>query len=100
MIDPLAEKLLLPREATRYFPPGPSGRTLHVAAIYRYMSTGVRGVVLESLDAPRKCTSKEAVARFLRRLSDKDRQPTDAPIGGLRRPNDRAVEAELDRLGI
>ena len=47
MIDPLIEDLLLPREATRYFPPGPGGKRLHVSAIYRYMSVGVRGIVLD-----------------------------------------------------
>ena len=52
MIDPITEDLLVPREATRYFPRGPTGKPLHVSAIYRYMSVGVGGITLESINCP------------------------------------------------
>ena len=103
MIDPLTEDLVLPRQATRYFPRGPSGKRISVGAIYRYMSVGVRGVVLESLDTPRRCTSVQAIARFMARLSGTRTSPH-AP--GSPRPDNtrslanRAVEQELDKLGI
>ena len=100
MIDPLTEDLILPREATRCFPPGPGGKRLHVCAIYRYMSVGVRGVVLESLNTPRKCTSRQAVARFLNRLSNPAQTLTRSPPGNTRVPTDRTIERELDRLGL
>jgi hypothetical protein len=100
-IDPLNENLILPREAPALFPPGPNGKRIHTSAIYRYMSKGARGVVLESLNSPRKCTSKQAVARFLVSLSNHDRAPD--PIVGAhvaRERENRDVERALDRLGI
>jgi hypothetical protein len=100
MIDPLTEDIVLPREAPKYLPPGPDGKRLHVSAVYRYMTTGVRGIVLESLKAPRRCTSRQAIARFMRRLSEEDQQCPErrhVTSGGIA---DHAIEAELDRLGI
>jgi hypothetical protein len=101
MIDPITEDLLVPREATRYFPRGPTGKPLHVAAIYRYMSAGVGGIILESINCPRKCTSRQAVARFLVRLTDRSRvaRPTSRQEVACERPNSD-IERELDRLGI
>ena len=100
MIDPLVEQLLLPREAAKFFPPGPAGKTLHVAAIYRYMSAGVRGVVLESLNSPRKCTSKQAIARFLNRLSSPAHVLPKVATAAAPARGDRTIELELDRLGF
>jgi hypothetical protein len=101
VIDPLTEELILPREATRLFPRCPKGKTLHISAVYRYMSAGVRGVVLESLDAPRKCTSRQAVARFLARLSSVGKPTPLLPRGDIAgRHADPDVEHELDRLGF
>src|SRR5690349_5080923 len=70
MIDPLSEDLIPPTEATSLFPRNRRGKRLHVTVIYRYMSKGCRGVVLESLRTPRLVTSRQAVARFIRRLSE------------------------------
>jgi hypothetical protein len=101
MIDPLKEELILPRDAAGLFPKGPKGRKIHVCCIYRYMTVGVRGVVLESLDAPRRCTSREAVARFLERLTERaETRPTADRTRALRGRSTREVEQELDRLGI
>ncbi len=101
MIDPLTEDLILPREATRLFPPSPKGKRLHVSAVYRYMSVGVRGIILESIGTPRKCTSRQAVARFLARLNPLTR-PTTSPVRDRFASEriDRDVEPELDRLGF
>jgi hypothetical protein len=101
MIDPLTEDVILPSEATRIFPKGPNGKHPHVSFIYRAMKTGCRGVVLESIRTPRLATSRQAVARFLQRLSASGR-PTSAPARGLegRERANREVEIELDRIGI
>ena len=53
---------LVSREATFLFPRGLDGKRIHTSAIYRFMSKGARGVVLESLRAPRKCTSLDSHA--------------------------------------
>ncbi len=99
-IDPLREDLILPREATKLFPNGPNGKRIHISAIYRFMSVGVRGVILESLNAPQKCTSRQAVARFLGRLSNPSASTVHAPSTSDRLRTNREAEKELDRLGI
>jgi hypothetical protein len=103
MIDPLIEELVLPREATRYFPRGPTGKPIHVAGIYRYMSVGVRGVILESLDTPRRCTSVQAITRFIARLNGTRTGPSTPASPRSHTARERAhheVEQELDQLGI
>jgi hypothetical protein len=101
MIDPLAEDLIWPWEATWIFPKGSNGKHPHVSFIYRAMKTGCRGVVLESIRTPRLATSRQAVARFLQRLSAIG-CPSSAPARGLegRGRTNREVEIELDRIGI
>lgn len=101
MIDPLVEDLITPAEAADLYPKGRGGRKVHVAVVYRHMGPGVRGVVLESVRTPRLATSRQAVARFFRRLSEVRRPPTLAnPADPARGQAVRAVEQELDRLGF
>jgi hypothetical protein len=101
MIDPLNEELISPTEAARIFPKGAKGKPLHVTCIYRYMSHGCRGVVLESVNAPKKCTSRQAVARFIRDLTGEASCPgpvtRSCPEG---RRSNRLVEEKLDRFGL
>ncbi len=98
MIDPLTEELITPTEATRYYPRDHCGRKPHVSTVFRHMKSGVRGVVLESIRAPKRCTSREAIARFFGRLSEQTGQePARTPAA---RVPDRRVEEELDRLGL
>jgi hypothetical protein len=101
MIDPLSEDVIVPSEATRIFPKGPNGKHPHVSFIYRAMKTGCRGVVLESIRTPRLATSRQAVARFLDRLTASGR-PSSAPARGLQERGwaNPEVEIELDRIGI
>jgi len=98
LIDPLSE-VVTPREATRYYPRDHRGRKVHVSTVFRHMKVGVRGVLLESIRTPRLCTSKEAIARFFRKLSEGPGSDSRAkPV--VDRVSDCRVEAELDRLGI
>ena len=47
------------------------GRKIHLTTIYRWASTGCRGVVLEStLCGATRCTSREALNRFFERLTE------------------------------
>jgi hypothetical protein len=63
------------------------------------MLVGSRGVILESIRTPRLCTSKEAIARFFRKLSEG--RGSDLPARPIvKSVSDRRVEEELDRLGI
>lgn len=69
MIDLLREHLISPAEATKFFP-RVNGHKAHVSRIYRYMKRGLRGVVLESVQAGSlRCTSLESIRRFQSRLS-------------------------------
>lgn len=99
MIDPIRESLIKPTVATRYYPRDAKGRKVHVSTVYRHMTTGVRGIVLESIRTPQLCTSKEAIARFFQNLSEGPGSDSRVkPV--IDRVSDCRVEAELDRLGI
>ena len=70
MIDIETEQLVPIRQVPRLLPPRPSGRRVHISAVYRWMSRGIRGVVLESVKVGGSTyTSMEALQRFADRLS-------------------------------
>jgi hypothetical protein len=102
LIDPLVEDVISPPQATRMFALGPNGKYPHVGFIYRAMKSGCRGVILESIRTPKLATSRQAVARFIRRMTEAD-QPSIQAITRSRPDSgrsERRVEQELDRLGI
>lgn len=101
MIDPLLEDLISPKEAARIFPRGPRGKHPHVSLVYRAMKSGCRNVVLESVRAPRLATSREAVARFIARLTEQAVRAT-PPIrnAAARERHVEQVERGLDLLRI
>lgn len=101
MIDIENEELISLAEAAGMVPSGRKGRSPDVKTVYLWTTAGCRGVVLSSVQAGgRRCTSKQAVLRFIQELtaaSTAGKQPRRA------RPNEarnRAAEAELDRLGV
>lgn len=101
MIDVLTEELISPREATQLFPRGPNGKRPHVSKVYRFMQVGHKGVVLESLRTPNRCTSREAVARFFERINQVAaviHLPKSEAASDRRRHDE--VEQELQRLGL
>ena len=71
----------------------------HVATIYRWASTGVRGAVLEVLQVGgTRCTSREALQRFCERFTETPQRAS--PSGALgSRASQRAGE-ELRSLGV
>ena len=104
MIDPLTEDLISMTEATSMFPRNTRGRKIDVKSVYRYVKSGCRGVILESLKTPQLVTSRQAIARFMQRLSERDKAslPTPGAISARKQTSQthQAVERELDRLGI
>ena len=71
MIDPNTETLLSLHDAAHLLPRRRQGKPVHVSCIYRWTTSGCRGVVLESLQiGARRCTSCEALARFYAALSN------------------------------
>ena len=69
-IDPSTESLISLTEAARSLPARRAGKKPHVSCIYRWTTTGCKGVILESVQVGgTRCTSKEALGRFFRRLT-------------------------------
>jgi hypothetical protein len=100
MIDPDNERLITLNDVCRMFP-GPQGKGLSRSTVWRWILHGRRGHKLESLMAGgQRCTSREAVARFLAALN-----PEEASREGSRRSAEQSIEdqhvsRELDALGL
>jgi hypothetical protein len=73
MIDSTTETLISLTEAAQTVPRRRRGRKTHLSTIYRWATTGVHGVVLETLQCGgSRVTSREAMQRFFERLSGPD----------------------------
>jgi len=99
MIDPLTEEIISLKDAAQDFPRRRKGKKPSIGCMYRYSKTGCKGIVLETIQAGgTRATSREAVARFLRRMtaavsgeSPESEAPSHASI---------QAEQELDEAGI
>lgn len=102
MIDPNTETLLTLTEAAKSLPPRRRGKRPHVSCLYRWTTTGCKGVVLESLQCGgTRVTSREALARFFRRLThDNGPSPGEHGSPARRRRAAEAAERELMREGV
>lgn len=96
------EELLSLADAAKRLPRKNSGKRVHVAALYRWASTGCRGVVLETLQVGgQRFTSMAALQRFAEELTNSCERCQIGSDPASRRVN--AVEvgraaAEVDRL--
>lgn len=69
-IDPLSEHVISLADAAQTCPARRGGKQPHVSCIYRWTTSGCKGVVLESIQfGGTRCTSREAIARFIDRLT-------------------------------
>ena len=105
MIDPTTETVFSLTEATEAkhgLPRRRQGKRPHVSCLYRWTTTGCRGIVLESIQiGGTRCTSREALARFFARLTQADGQQPQATRTTAQRQRDQArAEAILDAEGI
>ena len=93
MIDLEHENLIPIRSVPRRIPPRRNGRRVHISAVYRWVSRGVRGVRLEAIKIGGTAyTSLEALQRFGDRLN--------ADTGGQAHPDvvtPRARQREIER---
>lgn len=95
MIDIETEQLVPIGQVPRLLPPRPNGRRVHISAVYRWMSRGIREAVLESVKVGGSTyTSKEALQRFADRLSARGTPAPKAEVGGLARERHLAQVAE------
>jgi hypothetical protein len=102
MIDPTSEDLVSLADAAQDCPRRRRGKKPHVSCMYRWTKTGCRGVILESIQVGgTRCTSKEALARFFRRLTHgNDPAPGNHRSPARRRRAADRAERELEREGI
>lgn len=76
-IDPLSEQVISLKQAAKLFPRNERGKRPHISCLYRYTKTGLRGVLVESIQAGSvRATSREAVARFFSRLTKQSATPS------------------------
>jgi Protein of unknown function (DUF1580) len=106
MIELEKERLISLSEAAKLFPAGRYGSKPHTSTIWRWITSGVKGVRLKSVVLPRgRATSKEAVQRFLRALTEQAdrnhpfRSPTPTDYKRRQKQADRD-EKELERMGV
>lgn len=94
MVDPLSEQLISLTEAASLLPRRRRGRKASPSTCYRWSQTGVRGVVLETVQVGgTRCTSREALARFFAALSNLD-SPKSAPVATPARRKQQVEKAE------
>ena len=100
MIDPLTETLISLSDAAKLIPARRAGKRAHVSVLYRWTTSGCKGVILESIQVGgTRCTSREALARFFEALTyGADRPAVRSPLK-RRRAAERAVQA-LEREGV
>ena len=95
------ERLIAVRDVPRQLPPRPSGRRVHVSAVYRWLTQGVRGIVLESIKiGGTTYTSAEALQRFADQLSQPERPPmaTTTPPPASRQKQIEAATREVESI--
>ncbi len=100
MIDPNTETLISLTDAARSCPARRGGKRPHVSCIYRWTTTGCKGVILESIQVGgTRCTSKEALARFFEALTYGADRPAVRSSARRRRAAERAMAA-LEAEGV
>ncbi len=103
-IDIRAEQLIDLDEAAKLFP-GRDGGTIHPLTVGLYARRGKKGIRLETvLAGPRRCTSIEAVGRFIEAVTAvaNGERPVQAIATRTRRQKNKAVRdsvAELEAAG-
>ena len=89
----LSEHLLTLSAAARELP-GPSGRGVHVATLWRWAHRGVRGIRLESvMIGGIRYTSREALERFVAATTAAADGSRPAPQTRTSRQRQRAIES-------
>jgi len=100
-IDILSEAVVSPTEAARLLPRRRAGKKPNVATLYRWMTTGCRGVLLESIQVGgTRSTSREALQRFCERLTNPSSPPSPVATSYAQRRAVKAAEKVLDAAGI
>ena len=106
MIEPSSETPVSLTEAARLLPAQRAGQRPHVSCLYRWSTAGCKGVILETIQVGgTRCTSRQALTRFFRRLTGGNGPGADRPETPLRRDRRRRRKVadavrELQREGL
>lgn len=93
MIDPFQEDAISLHDAADLCPKR-HGKTPHISSLYRWTTTGCRGVVLESVQiGGSRFTSREALVRFFGKLTAASGVPALLPL-----PEEQELEAVENQL--
>jgi hypothetical protein len=80
MIDSSSETLLTFSQAAAEQPCRRRGRRVSTVTLWRWATSGCRGIVLETLQTPSgRVTSREAIARFFLALTESRRAGSSSP---------------------
>jgi hypothetical protein len=100
VIDVRIERTYTLNTARRWFPRRRRGKRPTLQTMYRWSNQGYHGVVLETVQiGSTRCTSKEACARFIERVSALSLQAETAYIPA-RNENARQIENALKVTGF
>jgi hypothetical protein len=102
MIDPTTETIVALAHVPKDLPFRRAGKRPHVSCIYRWTTSGCRGVILESIQiGGTRCTSKEALDRFFHRLTSGDAADAPKVRSVAKRERDCAkAMKELEQAGV
>ena len=104
MIDQSNETVISLSEAAKLIPPVRAGKHLHPSCLYRWTSTGCRGVLLDVIViGGTRMTSREALDRFFSALTARAvRGPAVAiaPRAATRNPRHEAADQRLAAKGL
>ena len=97
----LKEELLSLPAAAGILPRRRGGKKVHTATLYRWTTTGLKGVVLESLQVGgTRCTSQQALQRFFDQLNPLPTSHRSPECRSQKSKQAMLVEKQLDDLGV
>ena len=105
-IDSTTEQVISLTEAAKHLPKRRANKRPNVATMYRWISSGVKGIRLEYIViGGTRCTSREALQRFFDALTaqaESGRAPVPTPprMSVQRRKQIEAAEKRLQVAGI
>ena len=92
MIDIEREQLLALHDVPKLLPPRPSGKRLHISAVYRWAQRGVHGIRLEIIRVGGTTyTSREALQRFV--------QPSNSTSAPVSPPMTSSRQRQVEQAG-
>ncbi len=92
-IDPISDQLLPLKEAADLFPCRRQGAKVNVATLWRWMTRGARGVILETVRVGNQnYTTEQAIREFIHAQS----RPAAAPVT---QPSNTAIQ-RLEKFGL